>query len=303
MRVALLSDIHGNAPALRAVLEDAHEQKAEAIWFLGDVLGYGPLPVTCLHLLKSNITSRDVWLIGNHDRGVFHLLAGKSVGAAEVRRMAPGQEERYLLAWHALQVRAGDEEAWVTDLLKKAPTWQKAAEGIYTAHGAILKLDQDADENIEGNAYCHPGQPTADVMLSTIKEKERPALIVVGHTHRPTLGYASRWEKPRRWEWHESNEFYESPDKEWSWLREDGRGPVLLCPGSVGQPRYVKDTQAAYYALLDTEQKTIHFRRVAYPYEEFLAAMALFLDETGKIAPQNLKKVWESVIESAFEIK
>jgi len=53
MRVAVLADIHGNATALRAVLEDAQVQGVDTYWFLGDIMGYGPLPVTCINLLDS----------------------------------------------------------------------------------------------------------------------------------------------------------------------------------------------------------------------------------------------------------
>ena len=42
MRVAVLSDIHSNIVALDAVLSDAGD--VDAIWHLGDVVGYGPQP-------------------------------------------------------------------------------------------------------------------------------------------------------------------------------------------------------------------------------------------------------------------
>jgi len=44
MRIAILGDIHANLPALEAVLDHAHEQGVEAIWNLGDFVGYGPFP-------------------------------------------------------------------------------------------------------------------------------------------------------------------------------------------------------------------------------------------------------------------
>ncbi len=42
MRIAVLSDIHGNLPALEAVL--AALKPYDAVWQLGDVVGYGPQP-------------------------------------------------------------------------------------------------------------------------------------------------------------------------------------------------------------------------------------------------------------------
>ena len=65
--IAVLSDIHGNLEALRAVLADAGAQGAEAIYCLGDVVGYGPNPRECVDLA----TSFRMTLLGNHDQGAM----------------------------------------------------------------------------------------------------------------------------------------------------------------------------------------------------------------------------------------
>jgi predicted phosphodiesterase len=63
MRVLVISDIHANLAALTAVLEDAG--KVNAVWCLGDVIGYGPDPNECVELIKEqkNLSC----LLGNHD--------------------------------------------------------------------------------------------------------------------------------------------------------------------------------------------------------------------------------------------
>src|SRR5437879_3863441 len=48
---ALISDIHGNLEALRAVLEDINKHQVEEIYCLGDVIGYGPNPRECIDLI------------------------------------------------------------------------------------------------------------------------------------------------------------------------------------------------------------------------------------------------------------
>ena len=53
MRIALLSDIHGNAHALDAVLEDAACTGAELVWVLGDLVAIGPDPVAVLELMST----------------------------------------------------------------------------------------------------------------------------------------------------------------------------------------------------------------------------------------------------------
>ena len=71
MRIAVLSDIHGNLPALEAVL--AALQPYDAIWQLGDIVGYGPQPDEVVaRLAEENATG----VRGNHDsaahRGARH---------------------------------------------------------------------------------------------------------------------------------------------------------------------------------------------------------------------------------------
>ncbi|MFM9065836.1 MAG: metallophosphoesterase family protein, partial [Planctomycetota bacterium] len=50
MKLAIISDIHGNLEALEAVLADIAAQAVERIVCLGDVIGYGPNPRECLDI-------------------------------------------------------------------------------------------------------------------------------------------------------------------------------------------------------------------------------------------------------------
>jgi predicted phosphodiesterase len=64
MRVAVISDVHANFHALEAVLEQIDAEDVDAIWCLGDVVGYGPLPNECCDTVRRRC---DVCLVGNHD--------------------------------------------------------------------------------------------------------------------------------------------------------------------------------------------------------------------------------------------
>jgi len=68
MRYAIFSDIHANLEALEAVLakidEIAEKEPIDAIWFLGDLVGYGPDPNECIIKLRERT---DVIIAGNHD--------------------------------------------------------------------------------------------------------------------------------------------------------------------------------------------------------------------------------------------
>jgi len=65
MRVALISDIHGNLEALEAVIEDARNNSCTHFAVLGDIVGYGPNPNECVRAIMGLDPS--VSIMGNHD--------------------------------------------------------------------------------------------------------------------------------------------------------------------------------------------------------------------------------------------
>jgi predicted phosphodiesterase len=71
MRVAVISDIHANLPALEATAEAIEREGADQIWCLGDLVGYGPHPNECCAWTREHAA---VCLSGNHDLGVIGAL-------------------------------------------------------------------------------------------------------------------------------------------------------------------------------------------------------------------------------------
>jgi diadenosine tetraphosphatase ApaH/serine/threonine PP2A family protein phosphatase len=71
MRLALLSDIHSNLPALEAVVADLDEAGVDEAWCLGDVVGYGAQPDECAELVRERCS---VCLVGNHDLAALEQL-------------------------------------------------------------------------------------------------------------------------------------------------------------------------------------------------------------------------------------
>ncbi|MBI5293680.1 MAG: metallophosphoesterase family protein [Chloroflexi bacterium] len=67
MQVLVISDIHGNLTALDTVLADAGEH--DAVWCLGDLVGYGPDPNECIERVRAlpDLTC----LVGNHDKAAI----------------------------------------------------------------------------------------------------------------------------------------------------------------------------------------------------------------------------------------
>ena len=71
MRIAVISDIHSNLPALEAVLADVDGEGPDEIWCLGDIVGYGPHPNECIDLTRERAT---LSLCGNHDLAVLGAI-------------------------------------------------------------------------------------------------------------------------------------------------------------------------------------------------------------------------------------
>lgn len=70
-RVALLSDVHGNLPAFKAVTADVERVGVDETWCLGDLVGYGAQPNECVALAAETCC---LCLIGNHDLVVLGKL-------------------------------------------------------------------------------------------------------------------------------------------------------------------------------------------------------------------------------------
>lgn len=100
MRIAVLSDIHSNLVALDAVL--AHAGSVDAVWHLGDVVGYGPDPDGVVARLAS---VGAVGVLGNHDAA--------ALGGPEIDWFNP--DARAAAAWTRDRI-ATDTRAWLAAL-------------------------------------------------------------------------------------------------------------------------------------------------------------------------------------------
>lgn len=76
IRIAVMTDVHGNLPALKSALEVIQMNKCDYIFHTGDIIGIGPYTSECLDLLLSIPNLR--LTMGNHDErfafGTYHEL-------------------------------------------------------------------------------------------------------------------------------------------------------------------------------------------------------------------------------------
>jgi diadenosine tetraphosphatase ApaH/serine/threonine PP2A family protein phosphatase len=136
MRVAVISDIHGNAPALDAVLADVDVQAPDAIWCLGDLVGYGAQPNECVRTVRERA---DVCLLGNHDLSVLGRLdlddfTHDAAAAARWTQSVLGPEERAFL--DSLEPQSSQPGAELFHASARDPVW----EYVLTEDSALASL-------------------------------------------------------------------------------------------------------------------------------------------------------------------
>lgn len=85
MKVAIISDIHGNLEALQATLKHIGALHVDRIVCLGDVVGYNTNPAECIALLRGCTT---LWVAGNHDRAVTGQITTAGFSHTAARAIA-----------------------------------------------------------------------------------------------------------------------------------------------------------------------------------------------------------------------
>jgi predicted phosphodiesterase len=124
MRVAIVSDIHGNRHAFEAVLEAIDASKCQEMWCLGDLVGYGAEPDACVDLVQRY---GSICLAGNHDLGVRGDLAlgefsrGAALAAQWTRATIKAGTRDYL---RQLQPQNLDEKVGLFHASPRDPIWE-----------------------------------------------------------------------------------------------------------------------------------------------------------------------------------
>jgi predicted phosphodiesterase len=137
MRVAIISDIHGNRQAFEAVLEDIEASDCEELWCLGDLVGYGADPDACVDLARRHAA---ICLAGNHDLGVRGDLPledfsrGAALAARWTQETISAETREYLAGLEPLNL---EETVGLYHASPRDPIW----EYVLSALQAELCLD------------------------------------------------------------------------------------------------------------------------------------------------------------------
>jgi diadenosine tetraphosphatase ApaH/serine/threonine PP2A family protein phosphatase len=145
VRVAALSDIHANLPALEAVLEAIDVAGMDEIWCLGDVIGYGAEPDECTDLVRKRC---DVCLVGNHDLAVLGALdvsAFSEAAAAAVSWTRAHVAERTLELLRELEPTGERQGIGLFHASPRDPVWEyvlsaEQADACLDAHSERIGL-------------------------------------------------------------------------------------------------------------------------------------------------------------------
>jgi predicted phosphodiesterase len=163
MRIALISDIHGNRPALEAVLAEIDDERVDRIWCLGDIVGYGAEPDACCQLTAERA---DVCLAGNHDlavRGDISLgefSRGAELAARWTQETLAGENLAYL---HELEPTGVERGFGLYHASPRDPVW----EYVLSALLAELCLD------VQTERVCLIGH--SHVALAFMRQEGAPA--------------------------------------------------------------------------------------------------------------------------------
>lgn len=165
MKIGVISDIHGNLPALRAVLAKLEAEDCVKILCAGDVVGYGASPSECIELVREKKIS---CVTGNHDYMV----------AFPGRELRLRDDVRFAIQWTREQLST-EELDWLRHLPK-----ENVYAGFRFLH-ASQALYPEWHYVMEPRACC------ANFLFQKSK------IAFNGHTHVPILAVHTQGETPR----------------------------------------------------------------------------------------------------------
>ncbi len=152
MLVGLISDVHSNAIALKAVLLELDKTGVEKILHAGDIIGYNPYPNETVELFKKN---RIISILGNHDR---------ALNTGDISDFNPYAAAA--LVWTKMNMSPENLQYFLE--LKNREYISLNKKRIVLIHGS----PRDVDE------YIYPENASAHFLASAKAE-----VLVLGHTH------------------------------------------------------------------------------------------------------------------------
>lgn len=166
-RIAIFSDVHGNLPALKAVLEDIKKKKIDQIYCLGDLVDFAPWSNEVIELIRD---LHIPCLMGNHDERIAFnhpVFPLKKHGEEETaaRIIAIAHTKAHITASNLEYLRG------LPSHLRLSFKQNESLIQLLLVHGSTRSNEE----------YIYEDHP-ADDLLGMLEENQS-AILVMGHTH------------------------------------------------------------------------------------------------------------------------
>ncbi|MFC1524836.1 metallophosphoesterase family protein [Planctomycetota bacterium] len=230
MRYGILGDIHGNLEALDTVLERLAQEKPDRYFCLGDLVGYGTDPSTCIKKVRE---LNCPIVAGNHD------FAAAGVIDTDFFNIAA----RNAIYWTTKHLTNQDKE--------------------FLRHLKLIEKVPESNNTSIMFTHSSPYQPELFEYIQTDYDlwmgfnNQETQLCFIGHSHIPTGFVLNNGETKDKATVSLINSFN---------FKVEPNQKLIINAGSVGQPR--DEDPRACYAVYDDATKEIHIERVEYDIEK-----------------------------------
>lgn len=166
-RVAVITDIHGNLPALEASLEAIGALGVDAVFCGGDLVGYGPHPNQVCRLIQERAIPT---IYGNYDYAIARDLDDCGCAYVTQHDRELGQQS---VAW-----TLGHTEQASKDFMRALPfdlRFELGSREVHLVHGSPRKV----------NEYLFEDKPAR--LYERLAGAETAEVLVFGHTHKPWI--------------------------------------------------------------------------------------------------------------------
>ena len=265
MKFAVISDIHGNLPALNAVIEDAEKNNVDHFIFAGDYCLSNPYPDECISRLRE--LDKKYIIRGNEERYLENLIG---------RDQSTWTDGQMQISYYCYRKISSDNLNYLLSMPERMRLVQK---------GVILHMAHSSEEFISD---CEHREWSVSKVAMRYKDSRITQAEFRADIHRYLNG-------DRRF-----NELLGGLENgvyifghshiQWSYRSEDGK-KILINPGSCGLPLDCTDAGIPYTVLtiLNDDTAVVEERRVPFDVEEYI--------ETLRRSDQFSKaNVWSKVI-------
>jgi len=241
MKRAILSDIHGNLPALESVLAHASQLGVDEYIFTGDMVGHGPNPEGCIERLR---TFNIIGIKGNNDKVLLTNDSNHDFYQVEANislKWAKDQLSSESLDW--LKRQLSDSALLLNQFLT-------------VVHGTLMDPTGDY-------TYMYDNDSNIKMSLRSLKT----SIGLFGHTHRPVIYMALPKPPPFLFSFITTIPKY-TPSGDigeyvFNYAEDVEMGKkILACAGSIGQPRD-RDSRTSYL-IIDDKKNELQYFRIPY---------------------------------------